>query len=155
MTTTKADPGPARPIHQIKPFASAERAWLWTAGCLAARRAGTPLPHDRSRPCTPETILTCLDRLYRARRIDLVHARVLRVWGDRGRAPDRRSGSDRSDWRQWRYALAELEQALRARGIVAGFDLGMPVVPEKNFPNDRITFLFSTQPSSTVDPKEI
>jgi hypothetical protein len=142
-------------IHEIKPFASAERAWLWAAACLAARRGGTPLPYDPSKPCTPETILRYLDRLYRAGQIDLVHARVLRRWGDRGCAPTARVGPDRSDRRQWRHALAELEIALRSKGIVAGFDLGQMVNPENFFPNDRITFLFATKASNTTQTREI
>ncbi|HEX7388484.1 MAG TPA: hypothetical protein VF286_00140 [Acidiphilium sp.] len=107
----------------VRPFASAERAWLWAAGCLAAKRAGQTVPHDPAMPCAPETILLRLDRLYRARRIDLVHARILRRWGDRGRAPDPRSGGDRGDWRQWRTALAELDVVLRDQGIVAGLEI--------------------------------
>ncbi|MCF3948283.1 hypothetical protein AiwAL_14235 [Acidiphilium sp. AL] len=134
MTTREAGSGetvPARP--EIKPFASAERAWLWAAGCLAARRAGQPAPRDPAMPCTPETILLRLDRLYRARRIDLVHVRILRRWGDRGRAPDPRRGGDRNDWRQWRAALAELEDVLRELGIVAGFEIVPNSLGRENF----------------------
>ncbi len=158
MTTLPINrPAPSTPsgIDQIKPFASAERAWLWTAGCLAARRAGTPLAHDPSKPCTPDTILRCLDRLYRAGSIDLVHARVLRLWGDRGRAPTARRGGDRSDWRQWRHALGELETVLRSKGIVAGFDFGLTLPAENFFPSDRITFLFATESAIATQSKEI
>ncbi|MHB1303889.1 MAG: hypothetical protein ACYCZB_10505 [Acidiphilium sp.] len=148
-TTSATGFPPAGGRVEIKRFASAERAWLWAACCLAARRAGRAMPSDPSRPCTPEVILRALDRLYRAGRIDLVHARVLRAWGDRGRAPNPRVGGDRNDWRQWRHALGELEQELRTLGIVAGFDLAAPSPPREKFlPDDRITFLFS-MPSPT------
>lgn len=147
-TSTTAFPPDKKPV-EIRYFASAERAWLWAASCLAARRAGKAVPHDPQRPCTPEAVLLCLDRLYRAGRIDLVHARVLRAWGDRGRAPNPRVGGDRNDWRQWRHALGELEQELRTLGIVAGFDLAAPPPPREKFlSDDRITFLFS-MPSPT------
>jgi hypothetical protein len=114
-----ASPGPA-------PFRSAEQAWLWTSRRLAARRHGKP--HERrlvadevGRSCTPDDVLRCLDSLYRSGRIDMVHARVLRKWGERGCAPDRRDGGDRSEYRQWRDALDRLDDILRRRGIVAGF----------------------------------
>jgi len=91
------------------PFASAEAAWFWTVN-------GTP---DK-RICTRQDILRCLERLYRARRIDLVHARILRLWGERGVAPPRVPGAERSDWQIWRQAISALDGALRARGFVAG-----------------------------------
>ncbi|MEE3503069.1 hypothetical protein [Acidiphilium acidophilum] len=120
--------------NEIKPFTSAERAWLWTAACLAARRAGKPSPLEAAAPCRPETILTCLQRLYRAGRIDVVHAEVLRRWGDRGRPPPRPRRADRSDWHQWQQAMFVLDYTLRRQGIVAGFDLGPDPAPEKIFP---------------------
>ena len=105
------------------PFRSAEEAWFWTSRSLTARRKGRRQSVDGvvHRPCTPDEVLQCLDQLYRAGRIDLIHARVLRYWGERGHAPDRRDGGDRSDYHQWRQALARLEEALRARGFISGF----------------------------------
>jgi hypothetical protein len=61
----------------------------------------------------------CLDRLYRHRRIDLTHARILRIWGERAAAPDPRYPSEKHDWRLWREALDRLEWPLRVKGIVA------------------------------------
>lgn len=103
------------------PFRSAEQAWFWVSRVLAARRAGRRWDDGIARICRPDDVLRSLDRLYRAGQIDHVHARVLRRWGERGRAPERRGG-DRSDYRQWREALDRLEAVLRERGIVAGFD---------------------------------
>jgi len=64
--------------------------------------------------------MKCLDALYRRRRIDLVHARILRVWGERGTAPNPAYASERCDWKLWREALDRLEWPLRVKGIVAG-----------------------------------
>ncbi len=92
-------------------FVSVEAAWFCTMRALSA-----PCP-----PTGPEgTVVKCLDTLYRQRRIDLLHARILRIWGRRGVAPDPRSRRERSDWCVWREALDRLDAPLRARGIVAG-----------------------------------
>jgi len=109
-------------LAQAEPFRSAEEAWLWTMAALIARRDGarfTAGKGDKIRPCEPDDVLKCLDRLYRQRRIDLIHARVLRIWGERGVAPDPRYPSERADAVQWREALSRLEWPLRVKGIVA------------------------------------
>ena len=99
------------------PFASAEAAWFWTVAALrngsAARRAA----------CRPEDIVKALDRLYRHRRIELQHARILRIWGERGIPPNPARPRERCDWRLWREAMECLEGPLRAHGIVAGLCL--------------------------------
>lgn len=152
-TTLRLPTETGRP--EIKRFPSAERAWLWAASCLAARRAGQAVIRDHTRPCSPDAILRHLDNLYRARRIDLVHARVLRHWGSRGCAPPYRSSSERSDWRHWVHALGELEHVLRARGIVSGFELAFQTRPrQKNLPDNRITFLFKQPTSEPISTKE-
>jgi hypothetical protein len=90
---------------------------------LIARREGARVvagAGQKLRPCEPDDVLKCLDRLYRQRRIDLAHARILRIWGERGVAPDPRHLSERADWRIWREAMDRLEFPLRAKGIVAG-----------------------------------
>lgn len=88
MSFDATAPASAMLSHEIKPFASTERAWLRAVGCLVARRAGKPTSHDNSKTCPSETTLACFDRLYRAGQIDLVHARIQRLWGDRGGATD-------------------------------------------------------------------
>ena len=105
-----------------EPFRSVEAAWFWTLAALNARRDGTR--HSASnglmpRPCDPDDVVKCLDTLYRRRRIDLVHARILRIWGERGVAPNPAFPSERSDWKFWREALDRLEWPLRVKGIVS------------------------------------
>ena len=103
-----------------EPFRSAEQAWFWTVGALAARRDGTGGNGRKrvERPCDPDDILKCLDQLYRARRIELVHARILRIWGERRTAPNPAYPRERSDWRLWREAMERLDWKLRLKGIV-------------------------------------
>ena len=105
----------------VEPFRSAEQAWFWTMAALAARHEGASrtsggLP---PRPCEPDDVICCLDQLYRRRRIDLAHARVLRAWGERGISPDMRYPAERSEARLWQEALDLLDWPLRVRGIVA------------------------------------
>ena len=45
----------------------------------------------------------------------MVHARILRIWGERQRAPSPRQ---QSDLRLWHQVLGQMEWALRARGII-------------------------------------
>ena len=107
---------------RTQPFRDAEEAWLWTMSALVARREGARYSANKgavSRPCEPDDVVKCLDALYRQRRIDLAHARILRIWGERGTAPNPAYPLERSDWRLWREALDRLEWPLRVKGIVA------------------------------------
>jgi hypothetical protein len=111
---------PANPA--VRPFRSAEEAWMWTMAALRARRDGARYTANRglvSRPCEPDDVVRCLDALYRRRRVDLVHARILRVWGDRQMPPNPAYATERCDFRLWREALDRLEWPLRVKGIVA------------------------------------
>lgn len=104
------------------PFRSAEEAWFWTMAALMARRDGARVRAGIgrvNRPCEPDDVVKCLDTLYRRRRVDLVHARILRVWGERQAAPNPAFATERGDWRLWREALERLEFLLRMKGIVA------------------------------------
>jgi hypothetical protein len=103
-----------------EPFRSAEQAWFWTMAALLARHEGGSRPAGRGvpRPCEPDDVVRCLDGLYRRKRIDLAHARVLRVWGERGVSPDRHRAAERTESRLWAEAMALLEWPLRVRGIV-------------------------------------
>ena len=121
-------PQPARPQTRLKPqprtqpFRSAEEAWLWTMAALKARRDGARYTANRgtfSRPCEPDDVVRALDALYRRRRIDLVHARILRNWGERQTPPNPAYATERCDFRLWREALDRLEWPLRVKGIVA------------------------------------
>ncbi|MES2712713.1 MAG: hypothetical protein V4653_14120 [Pseudomonadota bacterium] len=110
------------PLANAVPFATAEEAWFWTMAALMARRDGARIVANRgavSRNCEPDDVVKCLDRLYRQRRIDLVHARVLRLWGERSMAPDPRHLSEAGDHAIWAEALSRLEWPLRVKGIVA------------------------------------
>lgn len=103
------------------PFADADEAWIWTMGCLMARRQGARFGANKgsiSRPCEPDDVVKCLDALYRRRRIDLLHARILRVWGERQAAPNPTFPSEKADWRIWKEAMARLEWPLRMKGII-------------------------------------
>jgi hypothetical protein len=119
-------PGTRRPDptlgRQTVPFSSAEEAWLWTMAALIARRDGARYTANQgllSRPCTPDDVVRCLDQLYRRRRIDLIHARILRAWGERQMTPSAAIQAERSDHRFWVEALQRLEWPLRVKGIVA------------------------------------
>ncbi|MCQ4159764.1 hypothetical protein NON00_07465 [Roseomonas sp. GC11] len=116
-------------LAKAEPFASAEEAWFWTMSALIARREGARVVAGAGRaqrPCEPDDVLKCLDRLYRQRRIDLVHARILRLWGERGQAPDPRAAAEKNDWRIWTEALSRLDWPLRVKGIVDGPALRAP-----------------------------
>jgi hypothetical protein len=108
----------SQPAREVVPFASADDAWIWTMQALVARRVGARIAANLgavARPCEPDDVVLCLDRLYRRRKVELAHARVMREWGERGAAPPPRHG----DGRLWREAMAALEYPLRLKGIVA------------------------------------
>jgi hypothetical protein len=111
---------PSRAAAAPQPFRSAQAAWFWCMGIIQARRdgAGATFGHQR-RICEPDDIVQALDRLYRQRRIELAHVRILRIWGERGQAPDEAVPAERGDARLWREAMRHLDHALRGRGIVA------------------------------------
>jgi hypothetical protein len=107
-------------MKQGQPFRSAAEAWFWTMASLRARRDGVRNRPAATfvRPCQPDDILKSLDGLYRQRHIDLAHARVLRVWGERGIAPDPHYPTERAEAVLWREAMDRLEWPLRVKGIV-------------------------------------
>lgn len=112
----QASDGPA-----TQPFRDAEEAWLWTMAALIARRDGARFTANKgrvSRPCEPDDVVRCLDALYRQRRVDLTHARILRIWGERQATPNPAFATERTDWHLWREALDRLEWPLRMKGIV-------------------------------------
>jgi hypothetical protein len=114
-------PPAPRGRQTTQPFHSAEEAWFWTMAALKARHDGVRTSHSAriQRPCEPDDVVKCLDTLYRRRRIDLVHARILRIWGERGCAPNPAHASERGDWRLWREAIDRMEWPLRVKGIIA------------------------------------
>jgi len=107
--------------REVQPFESAEQAWLWTMAALIARREGARYTANKGcvcRPCDPDDVVKCLDGLYRQRRVDLAHARILRIWGERQMAPSLAVAVERHDHRLWVEALGRLEWPLRVKGIV-------------------------------------
>ena len=107
--------------RRCEPFRDAEEAWFWTMSALKARRDGARYTANQGRvvrPCEPDDIVKCLDALYRRRRIGLLHARILRIWGERRVAPNPASQFERSDWKLWREAMDCMEWPLRVKGIV-------------------------------------
>ncbi len=116
-------PHTARPATLTRvaeePFHDVEQAWFWTMGALRARHGGSRSGGGAvKRPCEPDDVVKCLDHLYRNRRIDLGHARVLRVWGERRVAPDVRRASEHLDAVLWDEAMDRLAWPLRMKGIV-------------------------------------
>ena len=106
-----------------QPFHSVEEAWFWTMSALIARHDGARIVSGAglvARPCEPDDVVRCLDRLYRQRRIDLQHARIMRIWGERGEAPDPTRPREAGDWRLWNEAMRRLDLPLRVKGIVTG-----------------------------------
>jgi hypothetical protein len=103
-----------------EPFASPEQAWFWTMAALQARAQGTGRRSGAgvARNCDPDDVIRALDQLYRARRIDLLHARILRIWGERGQVPQATHPREARDAAIWREAMDRLGGRLRARGIV-------------------------------------
>lgn len=114
--------GSSRHLPPSQPFANAEEAWLWTMAALIARREGARFSANKgavTRPCDPDDIVRCLDTLYRQRRVDLAHARILRIWGERQIPPSRSIAAEKHDRRLWDEALQRLEWPLRVKGIIA------------------------------------
>ncbi len=104
-----------------QPFASAEEAWLWTAAALTARRDGARISAGRGRvqrPCEPDDVVRCLDRLYTARQVTPAHARILRRWGERQQAPDPTNAAERADYVVWRDVMGLMAPSLRSRGLI-------------------------------------
>jgi hypothetical protein len=52
------------------------------------------------------------------RRIELLHARILRIGGERQVAPDPACPAEAGDARLWREAMERLEWPLRVKGII-------------------------------------
>ena len=117
-------------LSKAEPFATAEEAWFWTMAALIARHDGARISAGRGaviRPCEPDDIVKCLDRLYRQRRIDLQHARILRIWGERGTAPNPRIPGERGDRKAQQCledGLVDLPDALYAAFVRAARDDG-------------------------------
>ena len=103
------------------PFRDGEEAWFWTMETILARRDGAGAawrPDGPNRPCEPDDVIKCLNSLYERRGVALLHARILRLWGERQTTPDPHIAAQADDARVWQQAMGQLEWALRGRGIV-------------------------------------
>lgn len=103
------------------PFRTGEDAWFWTMATVMARRDGAGIgwrPDAWARPCDPEDVIKCLNSLYERRGVALLHARILRVWGERQIPPNPEMPGQEDDFHLWQQAMGQLEWALRGRGIV-------------------------------------
>ena len=111
-----------RPDHfghaNAEPFSSAEDAWFWTCGALLARQQGVRGGESVvRRPCDPDDVILCVERLLRSGRIAPHQARVLGWWGKQGVRPSRQYGGAQ-DQLPWSEAMMMLEAALKKKGIV-------------------------------------
>src|SRR4051794_36538725 len=114
-TTVLAAWPPMRANPQTQPFQDAEHAWMWTMSALIARREGARYTANKgavARPCDPDDVIRCLDALYRQGRITLIHARVLRIWGERQMPPNPAVPAEHQDCRFWIEALERLAWSL-------------------------------------------
>jgi hypothetical protein len=96
--------------------ATVAAAWFAAMDALAKRRDGERGAPERAEQA--DEVVKVLDRLYRQRWIELAHARVLRIWGERGQAPDATVPQEMEDARLWDEAMKALDWPLRVGGIV-------------------------------------
>jgi hypothetical protein len=102
----------------VEPFASVEEAWFWTCSALQARHQGVRQGSAGiKRPCDPDDIILCLERLMRTGQIGAHHARVLGRWGADGVCPSSPYGGGK-DQVPWAEAMMLLANGLRAKGIL-------------------------------------
>lgn len=105
----------------IVPFQSAEEAWFWFVAAQEARCDGARIAAGQGlypRPCEPVDILRIIDRMYRQRRLLRDHLLVLRHYGCRRLAPDRRRMREMRAYTIWTEALNRMESVLESKGIV-------------------------------------
>lgn len=106
---------------EFSPFANAEEAWFWFMAAQAAKNDGARIVAGQGavkRPCEPGDILQALNRLYRQRRLQMDHIRVLKHYGERHMPPDHRRPRELRAYLIWSEALERLEDLLEAKGIV-------------------------------------
>ena len=105
----------------MEPFASADDAWFWTCHALLARQQGVRGDAGGSikRPCDPDDVILCVERLLCTGQIASDHAKVLGAWGKQGVRPCRHYGGTQ-DQALWAEAMVTLGAALRKKGIVRG-----------------------------------
>lgn len=104
-----------------EPFDSVEEAWFWFVSANEARNAGARYVAGIGkaiRPCEPADMIMILQRLYRNRKLDINHLRVLKHYGGRGYAPDKDFYKEKRAWFIWKEAINKLRPALEQKNIV-------------------------------------
>jgi hypothetical protein len=117
----KGCPSAAYQDEPTEPFATAADAWFWYMACHQASVDGARVVAGLARvcrPCEPGDIHRLVTKLYRARRLRSDHLRALIRYGRMMLPPDPGRSHGYRDLRHWHEALAQLEQAFRAKGIV-------------------------------------
>ncbi len=103
------------------PFQSAEEAWFWYVAAMQARLDGARIVAGLGReirPCEPVDIYKAIERLYRNRRLQMDHIKILRHYGVRGIAPDHTRIREMLASKIWREAMDRIELTLQQKGIV-------------------------------------
>jgi hypothetical protein len=104
------------------PFTSAEEAWFWYIAAMQARLDGARIVAGLGReirPCEPVDIYKAVERLYRNRRLQMDHIRILRHYGLRGVAPDHTRIREMLPSKLWKEAMERLQESLKLKGIVS------------------------------------
>lgn len=112
---------PCKAPDTTTPFRSAEEAWFWFIQAQTARNEGAKTLSGAgfvTRPCEPVDIITCLERLYRSRRVLMDHVMILRHYGYRMMPPDPRRAKEVRAHELWTEALDRLEDVLVTKRIV-------------------------------------
>src|SRR5690606_28996380 len=109
-----SDNNPQKPEKngpETVPFTSAEEAWFWFIAAMSARNDGARFTKGEGlypRPCEPIDFMKVLDRLYRNRRLTRRHFMIMRFYGRRFMAPDRRRIKEVRAWHIWHDAMERL-----------------------------------------------
>ena len=101
-------------------FASAEEAWLWVASFRMVDRGG---PRPPRRCCRSEDLLALLEELYRSGQLDVDDAHILRVFGEKQRAPEERRDKEATAAVRWQRLMRLFGAKMRQHGWLAR-DLG-------------------------------
>ena len=110
----------------VNTFASAEDVWFWFINAREATLDGAKIRAGLAslpRPCEPLDVMQIIDRLYRNRRLLRDHFLVLRHYGVRHMPPDSRRPKEARAAFLWGQAMAVLEEAFIAKGILSPRDL--------------------------------
>lgn len=108
-------------IPNVTPFESAEEAWFWFMAAQTAKNDGARIVAGQGlmkRPCEPGDIFQALNRLYRQRRLQMDHIRILKHYGERFMAPDPQRPRELRATIFWQQALERLGEVLELKGIV-------------------------------------